>query len=885
MTLAPGSSLSHYSILGPLGAGAMGEVYRARDTKLGREVAIKVLPEHFAADEERLRRFEREAKTLASLNHPNVAQIHGVDQVGETCFLVLELVPGESLEERLKRGPLPLDEALDVCKQIAEGLEAAHEAGVIHRDLKPANVRLTPDGKVKVLDFGLAKPIRDERRSSTDSVLSTEAGRLLGTPTYMAPEQARGRPIDARVDIWALGCVLYECLTGRRAFDGESLSDVLAAVLAQEPDWTRLPAPTPARLRELLARCLAKDPRERWRHAGDVRLELGSAGREAPARSGGPARPARRAGPVVLAFVAGALAAAVVLALLRPERASAPAGAGRVRRFALANIGLPIDAFQGLALSPDGRRMVYRGFAEGGREKLHVRELDALEPRVIEDSEAGWLPFFSPDGEHVGFYGQQKLRVATLASGTVRSLADLERGFSGAAWLPDDTLWFCGNASPLLGRAHARGGEVEYLPLTGLDEGDAVLAPWPLPGGKALLCSLSNGSGFDVAVIDLAQRSVRVVQENGFTPTWASSGHVLYQQGTDGPLMALPFDPERCVAVGPAAPVVTDLGTRVSSQARMFALAQDGTLAYIPRNVLLDRGALLWVDRSGTATPVLDLEKAIDLPLLSHDNRRIAFRAPAPQCEIWVHDLERGVTSRLTREGDNHGLAWAPDDARIAFARFEPTGWRVVSAAVDGAGEVEPHSPAELARGFVSSWSPDGRHVLVNTSSDTTQLDVQLVALEEGTVTPLLRSRHSERAAVFSPDGRHIAYTSDEEGAEEVYVQPFPALGRREKLSTGGGAEPVWSPKGDELFFRAGRKVMVVPVRLEPDFSAGRPELLFETDLSGRGTAGIRGFDVSADGQRFLMVRERSASGGSELHVVLGVFEELLRLAPRSVAR
>jgi serine/threonine-protein kinase len=882
MTLAPGSALAHYAILGPLGAGAMGEVWRARDTRLGREVAIKVLPDEFAGDEERLRRFEREAKTLASLNHPNVAQIFGVDQQGDTCFLVLELVEGESLDERLKRGPLPLEEALLVCRQIAEGLEAAHEAGVIHRDLKPANVRLTPGGKVKVLDFGLAKPMRDSREkpASTDSVLSTEQGRLLGTPTYMAPEQARGKPIDARVDIWAFGCVLYECLTARRVFDGETLSDVLAAVLHEEPDWTRLPRVATPRLRELLARCLEKDPEERWRHAGDVRVELTRASRAEPSTTAAQA-PARRVA-LVLAFAAGALVVAAAFALIRP---GTPRSAGAVRRFALANINVPIDAFQGLALSPDGRRLVYRGHADDGREMLHVRAFDSLEPRLLADTNDGWLPFFSPDGERVGFYGQGKLKVVTLASGIVRTIASLDRGFSGASWLPDDTIWFCGNASAALGRVHASGGAVEYLELDGVERSEFLLAPWALPGGGALLCGFSDGSRFDVAVIDLAQRSVRVIAENGFTPTWASSGHVVYQQGQDGPLMALPFDTGQLAASGAAFPVLMDVGTRVSYQVRMFALAEDGTLAYVPRSAVLDRGALLWVDRGGKATPIVELDKVLDLPLLCHDNARIAFRAPAPQCEIWVHDLERGVTTRLTGEGDNHGLAWSPDDSRLAFARFEPSGWRVVSAALEGTGEVEPHSEANLSRAFVSSWSPDGRFVLLQTNSETTGMDVQLLSMEDGTVTPLLQSRHVERAAVFSPDGRHVAYTSNEEGREEIYVQPFPAQGRREKISTGGGSEPAWSPKGDELFFRAEHTLMVVPVTLQPAFSAGRPESLFETDHWGRGTGGIRGYDVSADGQRLVMVRQRSVSGGSAVHVVLEWFEELRALAPRNSAR
>jgi tRNA A-37 threonylcarbamoyl transferase component Bud32 len=432
MTLAAGSSLSHYEILGPIGSGAMGEVYRARYTKLGREVAVKVLPEHFADDEERLRRFEREAQTLAALNHPNVAQIHGVDQVGDTCFLVLELVPGESLEERLKRGPLRLDEALDVCRQIAEGLEAAHEAGVIHRDLKPANVRVTPDGKVKVLDFGLAKPANQGRAgSSTDSVLSTEAGRLLGTPTYMAPEQARGKSIDKRVDVWAFGCVLYECLTGKRAFEGETLTDVFAAVIEREPEWARLPASTPLHVRSLLSRCFAKDPRQRLRDVGEARVLLGGA-LEAPEHA-----PAARRGTLALvalaALVAGGAATAWWL------RAPAAAPGPRVFR----QLNVRSEAVFRALFAPDGETVVYSAARSGNAPELLIARPESPEPQRL-GMERTHLLSVSAQGELAVLqdaeFIQQRLFVGTLArvplgGGAPRPLLERVRD---ADWAPGD---------------------------------------------------------------------------------------------------------------------------------------------------------------------------------------------------------------------------------------------------------------------------------------------------------------------------------------------------------------------------------------------------------------------------------------------------------------
>ncbi len=486
MPLPPGSTLAFYQILGPLGAGAMGEVYRAKDTRLGREVAIKVLPEHFADDAERLKRFEREATTLASLNHPNVAQIHGVDQVGDICFLVLELVPGESLEERLKRGPLPLDEALDVCRQIAEGLEAAHEAGVIHRDLKPANVRITPDGKVRVLDFGLAKPAKVKGKgSSTDSVLSTEAGRLLGTPTYMAPEQARGKPIDKRVDIWAFGCVLYECLSGQRAFVGDTVSDVLAAVIEREPDWTRLPAATPPRVRELIERCLAKDSRARLRDAGEARVLL-----QAPheARSGAGAH-APGTGTWVPWGVSVTLAAGLSFALLRVPRAASGETPREIHTSILTPPGkyleseVTVDETTLLAIAPDGERVAFVA-TDGTTRLLYVRSLDSALASPVSGSEGASCPFFSPDGRWVAFHALGRLWKAPVSGGSPVELGEASVA-RGGAWGPDGTIVFPRDATSGLSRISNAGSE--SIALTQLDSASHERSHrWPvfLPGGK-----------------------------------------------------------------------------------------------------------------------------------------------------------------------------------------------------------------------------------------------------------------------------------------------------------------------------------------------------------------------------------------------------------------
>jgi serine/threonine-protein kinase len=880
MPLATGHTLSHFVIRGPLGSGAMGEVWHARDTKLGRDVAIKVLSEPFARDQDRLKRFEREAKALASLNHPNVAQIFGLDQVDSLCFLVLELVPGETLQQRLERSPLPLDEVLEVGRQIADGLEAAHEAGVIHRDLKPANVCLTPDGKVKLLDFGLAKPAGESRASdSTDSALSTEAGQLLGTPTYMAPEQARGRPIDKRVDVWAFGCVLYECLAGKRAFGGETLSDVLASVLQREPDWTRIPEGTPVRLRELLQRCLTKDTRQRLRDVGDARIELerigaGARGEEvSPPRRGGSGRLA-----ILGAFAAGAALAAAALLWLLP-RAKHPA---QVRRFALHGTNLSIDSIQGLALSGDGRRLVYRAMNSHEQEQLYLRSIDAFAAEPLPGTELGCLPFFSPDGRELGFAAKGVLKVLAFDTGVIRDLVVLENGFSGGAWLDDGRIVWTSSTGDKLGFVAALGGTAEYRSLEDGAKHDLVVSPSALPGGEALLLCLRSGSQFDVAVYDLSARTLEVIGQ-GFTPVFSPTGHVLYQQ-VDGPVTALPFDVERRTAAGPPFPAVMDAGPRVSTHTRMFAIAPDGTLAYIPKEAFRERGTLVSVDRSGKSETLLELGRVIDNPRFSRDGRRIAFRTPGPSCDLWTHDLDRGVTSRITRTGDNHGNTWLPDDRRILFLRLFQPGSSLFAVDSGGSGEPEKLLDASIPRGFASSCSPDGRYVLFGSQTDSGS-DVHLADLADGTSRPFLASSAAERAAVFSPDGKYVAYVSDEEGPEEVFVQPFPALDARAKVSVGGGQDPAWSRDGAELFFLSGRRMKVVDVSQTPGFSASRPRELFEAGYLQNWNSTLASYDVSPDGQHFAMVRQRSGAEGIEIDVVLDWFEELRARDPRGGAR
>jgi serine/threonine-protein kinase len=664
--------------------------------------------------------------------------------------------------------------------------------------------------------------------------------------------------------------VLYEMLCGRRLFEGETATEILSSVLRQEIRFDSLPAATPLPVRRLLARCLERDPRRRLRDIGDARLEL-----ESPALDEGdtplaPPNGRSRHLPWLAALAAGALLGGAATWFATRDAEEPRSG---VTRFALHGIRMPIDSFQGIALSPDGRRLVYRSRGPEGRELLQVRSFDSFEATALRGTELGWFPFFSPDGERLAFYSPRGLETMPIENGVAHPIATLGEGFAGGTWLPDDTIVFAVTADRRLRRVVATGGQAEYLEVEGLDADDIVIAPSALPEAGALLCGVGSGSGFDIAVYDLASRTVRRIAENGFNPTWAASGHVLYQQGTDGPLMALPFDARKRAATGPPFPVVSDLGSRASYQIKMFAVAGDGTLAYVPQSSVLDRGALVWVDPEGKVTPIVELSKVLDTPRLSPDGSRVAFRTPAPNCDIWVHDLERGVTTRITHEGDSHGNAWSPHGDRIVVARRESLDWSIASLAADGAGALERLSDP-IPNAITATFSPDGELVLVQSRRESTGADVEAVSLRERTVVPVLATRFHERAPALSPDGRLLAYVSDESGRHEVYVQTFPALDVRRQISIDGGVEPVWSRSGNELYFRSGRQMLAAAVASEPQLRAGRPRVLFEGDYVSSGGFALPSYDVAADG-RFVMIRESSGAGGAEIHVVQGWFEEL----------
>jgi hypothetical protein len=872
MPLATGQTLTHYEILGPLGAGGMGEVYRARDTRLDREVAIKVLPEHFAEDDERLQRFEREAKTLASLNHPNVAGIHAIDQVDDTCFLAMELVPGEDLATRLARGPLPVDEAIDVCRQIAEGLEAAHEAGVVHRDLKPANVRVTPDGVVKVLDFGLAKPIRPKTSSESgattaesDSFLMTEEGLVLGTPTYMSPEQARGKPVDRRTDIWAFGCVLYECLTGKRAFDGESMTDVLASIVGKDPDWSRLPGGVEPHVLRLVRRCIEKDPRERLRDVGEARITLG---RGTPEPVDRPREsPRSRHVPVlavgIIALALGALGAW----FLRPEEggASRDVAATTARR----TLRLTVPLFgarraNAELLSPDGRGIV---FQEDGWLWLH--DFADTEPSRIPGTEncEAFLAW-SPDAESIAFKRGGHLETLRIGESRGERRCPMPEGSQRCSWSDDDAFLIeAGGKSE--GVFYVAPGEDELVRLDWLDPETLTTPqrfnPSFLPGGDRFLINAPSGDEPWIHVASLSTRTTEPLLRGGNRAEYVHPGYLAWVDR--GRLHVQPFDAESTSLVGSPRELAGDVNSFASTGTADFSFSSVGTLVYRPME---QPNRIEWLDRQGRV-----LGPATDpLPYawvrLDRTGRWLAASVITPSSgyrDLWLVDLERGTPQRFTDQlGWESTPAWSPEGQRIAFAA-DWTGPPNVHLKEVSGGPPRELVPFDNRVQYVGSWSSDGRWVLyMSLSTGTRKGDLWRVEVETLECQPLLETPADERSPMASPDGRWIAFSSDESGGQEVYVGTYPDLKGVRRVSNEGGAMPRWRGDSSELHYLTDAKAIVsVAIRETDGLPDPDPEVIVIQPMEDLFT-----FDVTSDAERFLVVRQSEAQVRPVLHLIVG---------------
>ena len=903
-----GETLAHYRITEKIGAGGMGEVYRATDSKLHREVAIKVIAATYANDPERMARFEREAHVLASLSHGSIAAVYGLEDSHGSKALVMELVEGVDLSDRIKQGPLPLTEALRTASLIAEALEAAHEHGIIHRDLKPANIKLLPDGRVKLLDFGLAKALEAASAdaladSATLSGGATRAGVILGTAAYMSPEQATGAPVDKRTDVWAFGVVVFEMLTGRRLFEGETTSHTLAEVIRAEIDFSRVPATTPPELRGLLERCLDREPRRRLRDIREARLvldrllERSGSGQSGIHAAPPPPPPARARGlgarQIGAGVAAGVLVAAAAAWLLWPT----PSPTSQLRvEVRLTDGQLNSDLGPAFDLSPDASRIAFVTGDEGQRE-LRVRQLDQLDSTVLaqrDNNGEPYHPFFSPDGEWVGFVTATEMRKVPAAGGTPLTICKVNRS-RGASWGHDGSIVLAPAPSSGLVRVPAAGGEP--TPLTTLNAAaKETTHRWPqvLPGDKTVLFTshsqtLGDFDNAAIEVVTVATGERKVVQKGGAFGRYIPTGHLLFVN--KGTLFAVPFDLSALAVSGTPVPVVREVTSSAEGGAQV-AFSATGLLAYLRGAAKTPRFPVVWVDRQGGVTPLLDEAGTYGNPRLSPDGRHLSLTVLRNgNWDIWVFDIERHVLSRLTfDEATDTEQIWSPDGRTLAFGSDRggrSTGlYRKPS---DGSGEEQLIAKSDSSM-WPTTWSPDGRVIAFSANRKT--FDVGLVTLGDKpeyqwpAASPFL-----EADPAFSPDGRWLAYSSNESGLQQIYVRPHPSGSGRWQISDAGGGFARWSRDGRELFFRTSDGVMAASIEASGDsLRTGKPRKViagqFRGGINGVNIAGnaFADYDVSADGKRFVMFPksdEGAATGAGLVTLVTGWFDEVRRTAKR----
>ena len=872
-SLASGIRIGPYEIVSLLGRGGMGEVYRATDTNIRRPVALKLLPASFAADASRLARLRREAQLLAALDHPGVARVHGLETSDGLMAIVMELVEGEALDARIARGPLPLPEALRVARQIADALAAAHERGIVHRDLKPANVKLGPDGRVKVLDFGLAKA-GDSQPDAVDSQLPTREpgltrdGVVVGTAPYMSPEQARGEPVDRRTDVWAFGCVLYEMLTARRAFPGSTASDALAAILAREPDWPALP-PSAGPLSPVLRRCLEKDRERRLRDIADARLWLdeASAPATAPLARSSPLRSRPRGLWMAGAFVGMALAATAGWLL---ARASGGAPSPPTMRFELGSV--PAGAFgfgAQVAISRDGTRIAYSSLRDG-TQQLFLRRLDQLAGVPIAGTEGGGQPFFSPDGRQLGYVTSFELRRVPVDGGPASVVCKVNPGTRGATWGTDDRIVFAQNAR---GRERdtgmfsvpARGGEPELLFEPDAADEMGYSQPELLPGGRAILyAAVLTDGGSRVMARRLEGGAATVVAEGGFGARYLAPGFVLFADRDR--IMAVRFDAETLQVRGEPVPVQDGVFNRVEDGIANVATTSEGTVVYLAgRSVTLRR--LIWVDRGGrrlAAAVPTEMEGGRN-PRLSPDGRKVAITVGGSlQHHIWIHDLSGAAHPiKLTHRKSSTFATWSADGKRIFMASWTPNGALLSVIPSDGSAlDSEPLAPGDIS-GSPFDASPDGAFLLFRARQGKSN---SILPLGGGAPRPWPGTPFMEIGGDSSPDGRLAAYVSDASGKLDIWLSPFPGPGTATRVSADGGVDPVWSRDGRELFYRSGARLLSAKVAVGADgLRVETPRVLFEGGFVRDSSEGIRYYDAAADG-RLLMLE---SVGDATVSVVL----------------
>jgi serine/threonine-protein kinase len=888
----------------------MGEVWRARDVRLGRMVAIKVLPAAFADDAERMLRFEREAHVLASLNHAHIAALYGFEESDGVRALVMELVEGPTLAERLANGAIVLEDALPLARQVAEALEYAHEHGIVHRDLKPANVKLTSEGSVKVLDFGLAKALADDpvaadvSHSPTLSGVATRAGIILGTAAYMSPEQAKGKPADRRSDVWSFGVVVAEMLTGKALFTGESAPETLARVIEREPDLGALPQATPARIRELLHRCLTKDPRRRLQAIGEARLALEEAIAR-PDRDGAPVSPGASPPPArrirAWGFSAALCAGLGLLAGRWLWRQPTPPAAAALRLSIELGADLPLaatDMGPTAVLSPDGMLLAFVAQkAPTERARLYLRRLDQLQAAPLAGTEGARDPFFSPDGQWIAFFADRKLKKTSVTGGSLTTLCDAPND-RGGTWGDDGTLVFTPSTQPGTGlwRVSSAGGQPEIL--TAPDAAaEEVTHRWAqlLPGGRAVLFTanrtLGSYQGANIVVQALSGGARKVLLRNAYFARYLPSGHLVYIH--ERRLFAAPFDLATLEVTGPAAPVLEDVLSASTSGGAQFAFSNTGDLAYRAGSGIGFESAIEWIDPDGRRSlrPVVAQYGNIRF---SPDGQKLAMDViDGRQSDVWIYDWRRDAMSRLTFDpGEDAYPVWTPDGRRIVFASTR--GGKAVPnlywQKTDGTGDAQPLTASRNYQ-RPASWHPSGKVLAFHEFNPRTATDIMILPVEgdeasgwrPGEPSAFVASQAREHGAAFSPDGRWLAYSSNESGNDDVYVRPFPGPGGRWQVSTEGGVLPAWSPTRPELFFRTDRIMVAAYSVGGGSFRSDKPRLWSDLRVPGEWLMG--NFDLHPDGRRVAAVRAPEAQADARPGTVVliqGFFDELRRLAPTS---
>jgi eukaryotic-like serine/threonine-protein kinase len=904
MPLALGTHLGPYEIGAPLGAGGMGEVYRARDTRLDRTVAIKILPAQFSADPVRKQRFEREAKTISSLNHPHICVLYDVGSQDGIDYLVMECVEGETLAKRLEKGPLPLEQVLKYGMQVADALDKAHRSGVVHRDLKPGNIMLTSTG-AKLLDFGLAKPaatltsVATLTAAVTQSSPMTEQGAIVGTFQYMSPEQIEGKELDGRSDIFSLGAVLYEMLTSQRAFPGKSQLSVASAILEKEPAPISSVKPlTPPALDHAIRRCLTKEPEGRWQNAADLVGELQWIA-EAGSQAGVPApivsrrKLRERVTQVVAAvFVLSTIALAALLVVRAPQppqplRLSAEIGA---------DANLYTDWGPAAILSPDGTRLAFVAAGSDQKRRIYVRSLDQLQATALSGTENARNPFFSPDGQWLGFFADGKLKKISTQGGAAVMLCDASND-RGGSWSEDGTIVFTPVIRAALSKVSSAGGPPQ--PLTTLDKQAGDLTHrWPqvLPGGKAVLftSSITTASYEDaeIVVYSMSSGQRKTVQRGGFHPRYLRSGHIVYMH--EGMLFAVPFDLKRLEVTGQPAPVFEGVVAVPSNGGAQFSFSETGNLVYVAGRGGFQNVSVYWMDRQGKFTLLRDTPGDYLNPAFSPDGKRLALEiVDSKASNIWVYEWERDTLTRLTFGGeDNFRPVWTPDGRRITYSSFEKSGefslnWKPA----DGAGDAVRLTESKNEEN-AQSWRPDGKVLAFYQLNPGSSWDILTLPVEgneksgwkPGKPQPFLSSPFSEMTPAFSPDGRWLAYQSDESGSNEVYVRPFPGPGGKWQISTGGGLLPKWSRNGKELFYRTeDNRIMVATYTSSAEsFRPDKPQLWSPGQFSS-----FHGytytFDPHPDGKRFAVLKAPAtgqAAKVDKISFIFNFFDELRRKVP-----